>query len=566
MATAHPAVDADAGWIEVTTVSDCVDRAAARWQHDALVFPTERATYPELSRLADRFARGLLACALEPGDKVGILLDQGLDYVALLLAVTKAGGVAVPVNARYKARELAHVVTSSDMRLLFVSGGAGVVDHLALLSEALPSLTTAERAQLTLDEAPELRHLFIFGGDEAPWAGSRESFVAGADDVAPAQVQARRLAVRVRDTAVIMYTSGTTAYPKGAMLSHEALVREGLMVARTRFHLGPDDRVWTALPLYHIGGVAFAFACWAAGATYCHSGPFVPDVAVQQLQDERCTVAIPAFETIWLAVLEHPAFGSLDLSHLRLVFNVGVPSRLRHMQERVPGAVQVSGFGSTEACSFLTLGLADDSLEQRVTTCGLPMPGMRIRIVNPANGAEVPTGELGEITYRGWAAFDGYYGDPVQTAQAIDGEGWFHSGDMGTVDDDDRLTFVTRLKDMMKVGGENVAAAEVESHLLGHPAVVMAQVVGAPDARYTEVPAAFLQLRDGASIDVDDVIDFCLGAIATYKVPRYVRVVDEWPMSGTKIKKFELRARIAAELAAAGITEAPKPTTAPTPA
>lgn len=256
-----------------------------------------------------------------------------------------------------------------------------------------------------------------------------------------------------------------------------------LMVARTRFHLGPEDRVWTALPLYHIGGVAFAFACWGVGATYCHSGPFNPDVAVHQLAQERCTVALPAFETIWLAVLDHPSFPALDLSALRLVFNVGVPTRLRGMQERLPSAVQVSGFGSTEAASFLTLGRVEDSPEERATTCGRPMPGMHVRIVDPETGAEVAAGELGEITDRGWGAFDGYYGAPEETARAIDADGWFHSGDMGTVDAEGRLSFVTRLKDMMKVGGENVAAAEVESHLLSHPAVVMAQVVGAPDAR-----------------------------------------------------------------------------------
>jgi len=218
----------------------------------------------------------------------------------------------------------------------------------------------------------------------------------------------------------------------------------------------------------------------------------------------------------------------------------------------------VSSYGATECSSFLSMGKVDESLEIRTTTGGHPIPGIDARVVEPGSSQDLPDGELGEIIYRGWSVFTGYYRDPEATLAAFDSEGWFHSGDLGTLDSEGRLTYVSRIKDMLKVGGENVAAAEVEGHLISHPAVLLAQVVAAPDARYTEVPAAFVQLAPGESATEDELRDHCLGAIATFKVPRYFRFVDEWPMSGTKIKKHVLRDQIAAELDEVGITEAPK--------
>jgi fatty-acyl-CoA synthase len=382
-----------------------------------------------------------------------------------------------------------------------------------------------------------------------------DAAAAGVDDEV---IDARRLGVRIRDTAVLMYTSGTTARPKGARLSHEALVREGIVVGRTRFAMSADDVMWTPLPLYHIGGIAFAFACFSFGATYCHNGRFDPGVGARQLRDEGCTIAIPAFEMLWMATIDHPDFDVEAMSKLRIVFNVGVPERLRQLQERVPNAVQVSGFGSTEACSFFTLNEVEDTLEHRLHTTGRPLPGLQVRIIDFETGEECPPGTVGEIAYKGWSLFDGYYNDPERNAEVFDEEGFFRSGDLGSLDEDGRLAFAGRLKDMLKVGGENVAAVEVEGFLLRHDAVAVAQVVAAPDARYTEVPAAFIQLAPGAAATEQEIIDFCLGSIATFKVPRYVRFVDDWPMSGTKVKKYVLRDRIAAELEAAGITEAPR--------
>jgi fatty-acyl-CoA synthase len=289
---------------------------------------------------------------------------------------------------------------------------------------------------------------------------------------------------------------------------------------------------------------------------------FEPAAALAQMERERCTTAFPAFETLWLAVLNHPEFERTDLSSLRLVLNVGTRERLEQMQARMPWATQISSYGCTELGGVCAFGHIKDPLELRVTTSGRPFEGMEIRIIDAETGAVLPPGEVGEIICRGHSMFDGYYREPELTAQVVDDEGFFHTGDLGALDPDGRVQYRGRLKDMLKVGGENVAAAEIEGHLATHPAVEIVQVVGVRDARYNEVPVAFVQLRAGATATEDELIQHCLGAIATFKVPRYVRFVTEWPMSGTKIQKFRLHDQITAELDAAGIAEAPKLTVA----
>ena len=235
-----------------------------------------------------------------------------------------------------------------------------------------------------------------------------------------------------------------------------------------------------------------------------------------------------------------------------------MPERLRLFAERTPWLTLISPYGGTEGGGVLALSHLDDPLEHRVGSAGRPFAGMEVRIVDPETGAELPAGERGEITYRGPALFDGYYKDPEQTAAVIDADGYFHTGDQGVVDADGRLSFIGRLKDMLKVGGENVAAAEIEGFLAEHPAIAEVQVVAAPDERYQEVACAYVMLRPGTELSLDEVIEHCRGKIASYKIPRYLRIVEEWPMSGTKIQKFKLREQIAAELAEAGVRSAPK--------
>ena len=300
------------------------------------------------------------------------------------------------------------------------------------------------------------------------------------------------------------------------------------------------------------------FGCLWAGARYCHAGHFDPESSLRMLEQERVTVAYPAFETIWFGVLNHPRFEHTDLRSIRLIQNITVPERLADFETRMPWAKQVTSYGSTESATNLTFPLPDDSYEVRIRTLGSPMPGMEIKITDPETGERLGSGVVGELCFRGYSLFEGYYKDPELTAAVIDDEGYFHTGDLASTTPEGNLVFGGRLKDILKVGGENVSAVEVEAFLATHPAIDIAQVVGADDARYQEVPAVFVQTRPGVTVTEADIIDFCRGQIATFKVPRYVRFVTEWPMSGTKIQKFRLREQLAEELTLRGITEAPK--------
>ena len=530
--------------IDVTTVGDLLRRAAGRHRDGGVVFPFERATIAELDESADRFARGLLALGVTRGDHVGILLPQRLDYVAAFIGTARIGAVPVPINARFKGSELRHVIPHARLAVLFVSGGGDeVVDYAALVADIVP-------------QAPELRHTVHLGTGADHRFVDRGTFEAGADTIDVADIRRLASLVRVRDIAMIMYTSGTTAEPKGCMITHEAMVRQAQNYQQ-RFELGPEDAYWDPLPLFHIGGIVPLLACLDIGCRYCHPGQFDPEQALRTLEEERCTVAMPVFDTIWLDVLNLPRYPEADLEALRVLLLLGTPESLRLTQERMPGVSQISGSGSTESCANLALGSARDPLEKRLTTCGRLMGGMEARILDPETGRDQPDGESGELLFRGVGLFEGYYREPELTASMIDADGWYHSGDLASISADGYLSYEGRLKDALKVGGENVSPLEVEDFLRTHPAVSIVSVVGAPDDRYGEVVTAFIELNPGRSATEGEIIEYCLGKIATFKVPRYVRFTSDWPMSGTKIAKRMLRDQIIDELRAAGIRRAP---------
>ncbi|MBP2366510.1 AMP-binding protein [Pseudonocardia parietis] len=543
--------------IRVTTLGDIVDEQAARSDATALVMPGIRFTYPELAARIDHVAACLLALGVRPRGTVGFLMPNTPDYVLALLATAKIGAVGVPINGRFKAHELSHVIDHADIDVLLVAADPHGTDYAGLVEQVFPDLAGGEPGRLRLEGAPRLRAVVNLSGT-APGMLDRAAFDAGAATVDPDLVEVLRRRVRVRDVALLIYTSGTTARPKGCLLTHEALVRQAENVARTRFLLGPSDALWNPLPLYHCGGIVPMLGCFSAGAKYCHAGHFEPGAALRTIVEERCTVLYPAFETIWRAVLDHPGFLSADLSAVRIVQNIATPERLAQFEEAMPRAVQVSSYGSTECATNLTLPLPDDPADIRMRTLGRVVDGMELKIVDPETGDDLGEDTMGELCFRGYSMFEGYYKDPDQTAATIDGDGWFHSGDRAMLVDGGNLVYGGRIKDMLKVGGENVAAIEIEDFLARHPAVALVQVVAAPDARYQEIPAAYVQLAPGASLTHDELVAFCRGAIASYKIPRYLRLVTEWPLSGTKIKKVVLREWITEELARDGVIEAPR--------
>ena len=536
---------------EVTTWGDLLVTAARRWpDRDAVAFPERRHTYGQLLEQAVWRARSLRALGIGPGDHVGVLMPNLIEFAEVIFGITLLGAVVVPINARYKETELGYVIENADLDLLITTDViAEHVDFVDLLHRSLPGLDQQrDRTALSLAGAPRLRTVVVFGTSRPDGMLWQKEFEAGAEAVTTDDIDELRSRVAVRSVCIMMYTSGTTANPKGCPLTHEALVRSGRAMGRHRYLLTTEDRFWDPLPMFHMSAILPLTAVFDVGAVFLSLTHVEPGAAIDQMVAERPTVLFPAFPTLTAALIHHPRWGEVDLARIKVVNNVAPPEMLREFQAAYPDAVQVSAYGLTEATGVVSYNELTDTLEQRTTTCGRPFPGIEVRVVDPESNEERAVDEQGEIVIRGYCLFEGYYRDPEKTAEAVDPDGWLHTGDLGSLDADGRIRYEGRLKDMLKVGGENVAAVEIESYLGTHPAVKLVQVVAAPDARYVEVPAAFVELHDGASATADELIDFCRDKIATFKIPRHIRFVTEWPMSATKIQKYRLRDRIAEEL------------------
>jgi acyl-CoA synthetase (AMP-forming)/AMP-acid ligase II len=525
------------------------DAAARAPDAEALVFPGARLTYRELLERATWRARELQALGVGAGDKFGILMPNSPNIVELMFGGAMLGAVMVPINTRFRARELRHVITDAELAALITTDEFDEhVSFKELLYEALPGLADARAPiGLRVAGAPRLNAIAFVTDSAADGivdAATVRRLAAGCAAPGPADGPAPDA------TAIIMYTSGTTANPKGCVLSHRAIQLDAAGVAE-RFALTPADRMWNPLPLFHSGGIMLSTAIYIAGATFISQARFDVDEAFSLLRREHVTIHYPLFPTITLTLMHDSRFAALDLSRARIVCSVAPPDVQRQIQDAYRPAVLVNAYGITELCGTVVFSELDDGLDTRIATCGRPLPGFEVRIVDPETNVPLAPNERGELVGRGPSRFDGYYRDPEQTARAIDADGFFHTGDLASVDDAGRICYHGRLKDMLKVGGENVAAIEVESFLATHPAVKLAQVVGVPDDRLQEIPAAFVELVPGARATEAEIIEFCAGAIASFKVPRHVQFVTEWPMSATKVQKFRLRDRLIAERSAA---------------
>jgi acyl-CoA synthetase (AMP-forming)/AMP-acid ligase II len=539
--------------INVTTMGDLLLTAADRNPDKlALVFPETRYTYAELAARALRRARSLQALGVKPRDHVGILMHTCPEFVELYFAIALCGAVIVPINARYKASEIGYVVENADLVTVITTAAvAEQVNFVERLEAALPGLSAQPDPRgLSIGTAPRLRNVVRFGAGERAGFISDAAFDAGADGIPEIAVHETRLGVRVRDVALMLYTSGTTANPKGCLITHEAQVRNSITLGRHRYRLTAEDSLWSPLPMFHIAAVLPMLAIFDVGGTYLTMGYFDPGVALQMLEEHKVTATYPSFVTIMQGLIYHPDFAARDLTSIRLMnsnFAVQPPGVAEPIMKAMPGAVQVGSFGMTEASGTVSTGSPSEPESQRITRLGRPLPGLEVRVVD-TDGRDVATGGRGEVLVRGYSLFEGYYRDAEKTAQALDAEGWFHTGDIGSLDAAGTIMFHGRIKDMLKVGGENVAAAEIEAQLQKHPAVKLAQVVGIPDSKYEEVPAAFIELQPGQTVTPEELIELCRRDIASFKVPRQVRFVTEWPMSSSKIQKFRLRAALLEEL------------------
>lgn len=528
-------------------------RASARSfaAREAVVFPDRRISYAELDAAARRWAAALIALGVQPGQHVGLFMPTCPQFIEAFYGIAMAGAVAVPINARYQSHELAYLVRDADLVVLVTAGEvAEGLDYRDRVRAALLSLADAGGVWgLSLDEAPMLRTIISLDAEGADGMLAVDEALALGEGTDGELIDRRIDDVDPEDIAMILYTSGTTANPKGALISHRAQVGNSRNLGK-RYLCTADDKVWSPLPIFHIAGILPMTMILDLGGVYMTVPHFEAGQALAMLGAEGATIAYPSFVTIMQDLINHEAFKTTDLSKLR-VMNSNFAVQPAWIKDAVvaamPHTIQVGTYGLTEAAGTVSTSRLDDSFEVRTGRCGFPLEDWDMRIVDPETGRDCGPDERGEIVLRGPHMLKGYYNAPEKTAEAIR-DGWFHTGDIGTVDAGGNVMFHGRTKDMLKVGGENVAAAEIEAMLQTHPAVKLAQVVGIPDDRYVEVAAAFVELAEGSSADEAELIAHCKGKLAGFKIPRHVRVVSEWPMSTSKIQKFKLRGQLIEEL------------------
>jgi acyl-CoA synthetase (AMP-forming)/AMP-acid ligase II len=524
--------------------------AAAHGAGDALVFPDRRVSHARLNGSARAWAKAFVAMGIGPGQNVGVLLTTRPEFVELLFGITMTGATAVPLNARYQSHELAFVVPDADLATIITTGR--VADQLNFserLQAAFPALATSDPSRLDLANAPRLRRIICLDPPCPSFMIDTETALGMGVDVSDADLDARIDSVDPQDIALILYTSGTTANPKGALISHRAIIGNSRNLG-VRYHATAEDKVWSPLPIFHIAGILTMTMIVDIGGAYLTVPFFDAGTALEMLGREGATIAYPSFVTIMQDLITHPTFPSTDLSKLRLMnSNFAVqPAWIKEaVTKAMPHTIQVGTYGLTEGAGTVCTSFISDTYELRTGRLGVPLDEWEVRIVDIETGRDCALGERGEIVARGPNMLRGYYNAPEKSAEVLR-EGWFHTGDVGSFDESGHIMFHGRTKDMLKVGGENVAAAEIESMLQTHPAVKLTQVVGIPDPRYVEVPAAFVELADGKTASEAELIAHCRGKLASFKIPRHVRFVKEWPMSTSKIQKYRLRTQLVDEL------------------
>ena len=536
--TAHAIGRTDLALLE-ETIGSAFDRTvAAHPDHEALVVPFQevRLTYRQLAERVDRLARGLMAMGLQVGDRLGMWSPNNAEWVYVQFAAAKAGVVLVNINPAYQTEELRYALAQSGCRAVVSAKGFKTSDYARMIAEVRPSL-------------PDLEHVVLL--DTPDW----DALLASGDSIEQHELVARGQSLTNSDPINIQYTSGTTGFPKGATLSHRNLLNNGYFLGEG-FRYTDADRVCIPVPFYHCFGMVIGNLAnlTHATTTVLPAPSFEPLATLQTLAAERCT-SVLGVPTMFIAMLSHPEFHTFDLSSLRTGMMAGSPCPVEVMKQCVDemhmGEVTI-GYGMTETSPVSTQTSPDDPLDKRVGTVGRVLPHVQVKIIDPSSGETLGLDEPGELCTKGYSVMLGYWNEPEMTEEAIDADGWMHSGDLAVMDSDLYVSIVGRIKDMIIRGGENIYPREVEEFLYSHPDIVDVQVIGVPDVRYGEELVAWVRLREGASMTRDELAAYCAGRIAHFKIPRYMHVTDEFPMTVTgKVQKYRMR-EVSIELLSGG--------------
>lgn len=529
------------------TVGEIVREQATKFpETEAYVYPERntRKTYAEFDRETDELAKAFMGLGIEKGEHIAIWSDNKREWLLSQYATGKMGGVLVTVNTSYQASELEYLLKQSDSTTLILGEEFKGTDYIEVLRQVCPELEHAEKGRLDSPKLPHLKRVIVMSENSYPGIYTWSEFEAFAKGISDGQLEQRFASMDPEDVINIQYTSGTTGFPKGVMLTHRNVVNNGRLVG-DMMNLDENDRLCIPVPFFHcFGCVLGTLAAVTHGTTMVIAEQFEPKRVLQMVQDEKCT-ALHGVPTMFIAELNHPEFGSFDTSTLRTGIMAGSTCPIEVMKKVISdmGASEITiAYGQTESSPVITQTGKDDAIEKRVATVGKPHDDVEVKIIDPATGEEVVKGMPGELCTRGYLIMKGYYKNEEATKEAIDPEGWLHTGDIAVEDEDGYISITGRIKDMVIRGGENIYPREIEEFLYQHPSVQDVQVVGVPDPKYGEELMAWVILKDGEKLDADELRAYCKGKIAHHKIPRYIEFIDEYPMTASgKIQKFKLR-------------------------
>ncbi len=511
-----------------------------------IVYPDRdlRFTYSEFNARVDKLAKGLMYTGVGVGDKVGIWANNVPDWLTFMFATAKIGAVLVTINTNYKLAEMEYLLKDADIHTLCLVDGWRDSDYVNMIFELIPELKTHSRGNLKSEKFPELRNVVFIGQEKHRGMFNTAELILLGEHLDDLELEDAKLKVGPHDVVNMQYTSGTTGFPKGVMLSHHNILNNGFAAGECMKYTA-DDRLLVCVPFFHCFGCVLAVcAIISHGATMVVTENFDPLMVLASVEKERCT-ALYGVPTMFIAELHHPMFDLFDLSSLRTGIMAGslCPiETMRQVMDKMHCKDIISVYGLTETSPGMTATRTHNSAEVRATTVGFEFPNVEVKIVNPETGEECEEGEQGEVCCRGYNVMKGYYKNEEATRKVIDEDGWLHSGDLGLKTKDGFYQITGRIKDMIIRGGENIYPREIENFLYKMPEIEAIEVAGIPSPKYGEQVGAFIKLKEGMSLAEEDVKEFCRGQIARFKIPKYIFFVTEYPMTASgKIQKYKLK-------------------------